>query len=36
MILDFEENKIEKMDEFTVSLKDFIKLENLELNLNNN
>jgi hypothetical protein len=36
MILNFEGNKIEKMEEFAHSLKDFNRLENLELNLNKN
>ncbi len=36
MILDFEGNKIEKIEEFTLSLKNFTRLENIELNLNNN
>ncbi len=36
MILYFEENKIEKMEDFALSLKDFTRLENLELYINNN
>jgi hypothetical protein len=36
MILRFEGNKIEKMEEFALSLKDFTRLENLELHLNMN
>ena len=36
MILEFWENKIEKIEEFASSLQDFNKLEKLELNLNNN
>ncbi len=36
MILCFKENRIKKMEEFTLSLKDFTGLEHLELNLNSN
>ena len=36
MILKFKENKIENIEEFIVSLKDFSKLERLELYLNMN
>jgi hypothetical protein len=36
MILYFGFNKIEKIDEFAVSLKDFTRLEILELHLQNN
>jgi hypothetical protein len=36
MTLDFGENKIEKIEEFALSLKEFNKLEYLELHLNNN
>jgi hypothetical protein len=36
MILNFEQNKIYNMEEFSLSLKDFPRLENLELYLNNN
>jgi hypothetical protein len=36
MILDFERNKIENMEEFTLSLKEFNRLEGLELYLNSN
>ncbi len=36
MILSFGGNKIEKMEEFALSLKDFTRLEHLELNLNSN
>jgi hypothetical protein len=36
MILNFEQNKIEKIEEFALSLKDFTRLENLELRLNRN
>ena len=36
MKLEFRENKIDKMEEFAVSLKNFNKLLNLELYLNNN
>ena len=36
MILEFSENKIIDIDEFAFSLKDFNKLELLEINLNNN
>jgi len=32
----FEENKIDKIEEFAVALKDFKKLEKLELYLNKN
>jgi hypothetical protein len=36
MILNFEENKIEKMEKFALSLNNFYRLESLELRLNNN
>ena len=36
MTLWFSENKIDKIEEFAVALKDFNKLEKLELDLNNN
>ncbi len=36
MILNFEQNKIEKIEEFALSLKDFTRLEHLELLLTNN
>jgi hypothetical protein len=36
MKLEFSGNKIDKMEEFAVALKDFNKLEKLELYLNNN
>ncbi len=36
MILNFGVNKIEKIEEFALSLKDFTRLEHLELSLNNN
>ncbi len=36
IILNFEQNKIEKMEEFAFSYKDFTRLENLELYLSNN
>ncbi len=36
MKLNFEENTIEKIEEFVPSLNDFTKLEHLELNLKNN
>ncbi len=36
MILHFGMNKIDKMEEFAFSHKEFPKLEYLELNLNNN
>ncbi len=34
--LDFAQNKIEKISEFTLSIKEFKRVEFLELNLNNN
>ena len=36
MTLGFSGNKIDKMEEFAVALKDFNKLEKLELYLNKN
>ncbi len=36
MILNFEQNKIEKIEEYVFSLNDFTRLESLELCLNNN
>ncbi len=36
MILDFRYNKIEKMEEFELSIKDFTRLEHLEINLSSN
>ena len=36
MNLGFEENKIDKMEEFAIALKDFNKLEKLELDLSKN
>ncbi len=35
MILNFERNKIDNIDEFALSLKDFSRLENLELHFSN-
>jgi hypothetical protein len=36
LILNFENNKIEKMKKLSLSLNEFARLEHLELNLNNN
>ncbi len=36
MILNFEGNKIEKIKDFAISLKEFKRLENLELNMKKN
>ncbi len=33
MILHFEENKIDKIEDFALSFKEFNRLEHLELNL---
>ena len=36
MYLRFRENKIDKIEEFAVALKDFNKLASLEINFTNN